>query len=192
MESNNQQNIASPDSGFNQSFQAAPTWLQDYLQSQSGQQAGGFYDPSSVMNANRSMISGAQQQYGDDFYNPAFLGMQGYDPSSFNPFQSNISGNVGGRNPWEFNSFTGLSGVNNRINYLDHYAKHGEAAMKNQSGNDQRFFSEYGAYAPGVHEYGNSGSALYGNTDDRRRGALGLAGDDLQKLRALQAQYGSY
>lgn len=144
------------------------------------------------------------QQYGQEAVNnPAFMRKGGVNFQEFNPFDhQNKSGTVGPGFNWEFNPFTGLSGVDQGLDYLRHYTTHHEAARKGaQDGvaGDQAFFSRYGmnpqsgtgsALYGGGNPYGG-GSALYGASPDARMSnIINQARGDYNELLKIQKMYG--
>lgn len=88
--------------GTFEQIQQSPEWLQSYIQKQtiSNPNQGGFYDQSlqarDVYSGMNQQISGAMNQYGQDFYNPYFYQNQKQFAGqmakpTFNPFVSNLT-----------------------------------------------------------------------------------------------------
>lgn len=173
-----------------------PSWFGDFV-TQSGPQQGqaGYYvdQYSDIARQYTPQIQDLVSQYGQEaVYNPAFMRQGRVNFQEFNPFQAETQRGTSqyGDFQWEYNPFTGLSDLGGALDYLGHYTTHYKDAMKNQSVNDQRFFQRYGAYAPNTMEYGNKGSALYGNTDQRRMQAVDRARQDYDYLIGIQQRYG--
>lgn len=175
--------FANPAAGFQQSYQGAPEWLQQYLQ----QNTQGFEDVTDVYNRMQPQIANTFQQYGQEsFFNPAFLAAGRNDFKAFDPFSAqNESGSLAGGFNWSWNPFQGLTGVNEGLSQIGHYATHGKAAMKGAARgneNDVNFYNRFGGSGSEVEAYGST----------NWEGAHGRAMDTYNQLLAIQQKYGGY
>lgn len=180
-------NFLNPSAGFQSQFQGAPEWVQNYLQTAGNQRN---LDVSDIYSEYSPQFQQAQQQYGDAFYNPAFLQNKGMDFSSYNPFQDQGQSGQVGQFGWEWNPFSGLSGdVEGGMEYLQHFMDHGKDAWKGALDGKQGDLNFFSQYAPGHDSLWEVGK---GYNYDARSQAMQGAQTDYNKLLEIQKMYGGY
>jgi hypothetical protein len=175
---------------YQQTFQAAPEWLQNFLKSEAEKsRTGNFKELSDVLDQYMPQIRSKYNQAGENaFYNPAFLRASAIDKTNYNPFTTPVEfgrTQYGGIE-WRFDPFTGLNNLDGSIDWLKHNLTHRKAVKKAVQRGEQGAVDFLKTYAPEI------GDDLRGSDTYLDRYAFNRAQQDLDYLYDLKSRYGGY
>jgi hypothetical protein len=175
---------------YQQTFQAAPEWLQNFLKSQAEQsRTGNFKELSDVVDQYMPQIRSKYDQVGENaFYNPAFLRASAIDKTNYNPFAAPVESGVTqyGGFGWTFDPFKGLSNFDGAIDYLKHNLTHRKAVKKAVKRGEQGAVDFLKTYAPDVEDIFAASDAYLDYS------AFPRAQQELDYLYDIKARYGGY
>jgi hypothetical protein len=172
---------------YQQTFQAAPEWLQNFLRSEAEKsRTGNFKELSDVVDQYMPQIRSKYNQVGENaFYNPAFLRASAIDKTNYNPFTAPMlhgKTQYGGFE-WTFDPFKGLSNFDGAMAWLDHNLTHRKAVEKAVNRLEDGALKFLSTYAPGV------GGKVRHVLDTY---AYPRAQQELDYLKDIKARYGGY
>jgi hypothetical protein len=172
---------------YQQTFQAAPEWLQNFLKSQAEQsRTSNFKELSDVVDQYMPQIRSKYDQVGENaFYNPAFLRASAIDKTNYNPFTAPVeSGRTQyGGIEWTFDPFKGLNNFDWAIDWLKHNLTHRKAVEKAIKRGEPGAVHFYRTYVP---------DWIGDPVDLVKKYGYGRAQKELDYLYDIKARYGGY